>query len=104
MERNLICNLINEELIFDEDSLAEVARQVNTHALPVVAIIGSTSSGKSSFLNSAFELDLPVMNPNVPRQITKGIQLIKPTNRDIMLLDSEGYDAIERYQRGQINA
>lgn len=101
MERVLTCNVIDGNLNFDSRSLSEVSRQFSNSFLPVVSIIGSQSSGKSSFLNEAFGLDLAVMNPEMHQQTTKGILLSKPRNRDLVILDCEGYDGLEREAQGQ---
>eukprot|EP00761_Pharyngomonas_kirbyi_P007083 gb/GECH01007092.1/.p1 GENE.gb/GECH01007092.1/~~gb/GECH01007092.1/.p1 ORF type:complete len:908 (+),score=244.09 gb/GECH01007092.1/:1-2724(+) len=62
-----------------------------------LAIFGGQSSGKSTLLNMLFSTDFPTMNASIGRtQTTKGIMLSKAKASDLVILDMEGTDSIQR--------
>ncbi len=75
-----------------DSSMINIRKKYN-----VVSIIGSQSTGKSTLLNKVFgtEFDVQVRGKNLG-QTTVGIWLSKDLNSNVLVLDVEGSDSVER--------
>lgn len=75
-----------------EVGMLEMGKRYN-----VVSIIGSQSTGKSTLLNKVFgtRFDVQDRSKNVG-QTTIGIWMSKATENNIIVLDVEGSDSVER--------
>ncbi|KAL1538426.1 protein ROOT HAIR DEFECTIVE 3-like isoform X3 [Salvia divinorum] len=91
--------MINGDGVFNESGFEEVIRGTAA-SIPVIAIVGPQSSGKSTLMNHLFRTDFGVMNAQIGRgKTTKGIWIAEARS-DIeplaVVLDLEGTDGKEK--------
>ncbi|KAL1538429.1 protein ROOT HAIR DEFECTIVE 3 2-like isoform X1 [Salvia divinorum] len=91
--------LINSNGDFNESGFEDFLRRVAA-SIPVIAIVGPQSSGKSTLMNHLFSTDFGVMDAEIGRRkTTKGIWIAKALEMDqslTVVLDLEGTDGSEK--------
>lgn len=61
-----------------------------------LGIIGPQSSGKSTLLNKLFNTNFSMMKEGEDKQTTRGVFASCNDQKDVLILDIEGSDSIER--------
>ncbi|KAL1538432.1 protein ROOT HAIR DEFECTIVE 3 2-like [Salvia divinorum] len=99
-ENSQLTELINGDGDFNESGFEDFIRgTAATASIPVIAIVGPQSSGKSTLMNHMFRTDFRVMNAKTGRRkTTKGIWIAKAPEMEplTVVLDLEGTDGRER--------
>jgi GTPase SAR1 family protein len=91
-----------------EETVADLAEDLEEDVPYACAIIGAQGSGKSTLLNELFKTDFPVLDATLtgPRRTTEGVwyALVSVPQRkdELLVLDIEGLDSKERGAAGRI--
>lgn len=90
--------MIDDEKNFHRDSIESAARVLQgvDRSYYSVAIIGVQNSGKSTLLNHIFGTNFDVLKQMAGSRTTRGILTSVDKEENIIILDVEGNDAMDR--------